>query len=316
VEWDSSKGKHSGELDGVQYFTCKAPGQGSFVKLQTFIEASTTRCSLMEAAMHKYADRSANDTSEMYYKTVGNVKKVIELVGADKVLQHQEQIYALLEIALQESNIACIDASLGEMLASCMTLLLDQNLLDSWDQAASVLVQLPELLTLSLSFNRLEQPLALEFTHNSRTLVLIDMGMRWNDVLPVLRCVPLLEELLFCRNDCSSVEGVSASTLPCLKVLNLEQANIGGWEMVAASFADLPQLERLILNKNDIPALVYTGGFPRLESLSLEFCGLQDFRSVAEVGKFQSGIKELRLAGNDAIMTGVIDQHVPLHGDR
>mmetsp|Transcript_17305 Transcript_17305/g.31175 ORF Transcript_17305/g.31175 Transcript_17305/m.31175 type:complete len:507 (-) Transcript_17305:8907-10427(-) len=305
LEWDTNKGKNSGDVDGVQYFTCKKEGQGSFVKLQTFLEASIKPCSLLESAMSKYADRRENDLSEMYITTVRNAKKVIELVGADKVLSHQEKIYALNEIALQESGVATIDASLGEMLASCMTLLLDQNLLNSWDQAVSVLGQLPDLYTLSLSYNRLEQPLSQPFSHNLHTLVLIDMGMSWRDLVPILEGLPLLEELLFCKNNCSNIEGVSANLLPCLKVLNLEQTGITSWDMVAASFADLPLLERLILNKNQLSSMSYTGGFPRLESLSLETNGLEDLRSITEIGKFQSGVRELRLAGNDALAVGL-----------
>jgi dynactin complex subunit len=56
VEWDKPRGKHSGEVGGVSYFTCKGENRGTFARLEQLQPQLPQPMTIMEAVQHKYAD--------------------------------------------------------------------------------------------------------------------------------------------------------------------------------------------------------------------------------------------------------------------
>ncbi|CAG9323309.1 unnamed protein product [Blepharisma stoltei] len=301
LEWDEeSKGKHSGELDGVKYFTTRHPMCGSFMKLPVLLEGlDQTQC-ISTAIIDKYADRTEQDFSECYVPTVKNQRKNIELVGTEKIQARQEKIDRLKEIALQTSMVKTIDPGFGAHLISCESLLLDKNLLFSWNQIAQILSEIPNLKTLSISQNRINQPLTVSFTHPLKILVLNSMDLVWEEALTLIPHLPCLEELHLYKNRCNVIS-INPELFSNLKLLNLQDNQISSWEMINQNCSGLPALEKLILNQNQIDYIYYSGGFPRLEALSVEQNCLNNWRSIDELYKFPAGLKELRIQGNPAL---------------
>lgn len=304
IEWDNpEKGKHSGFFEGIQYFHTRFPNHGSFLKEQVFTSESTPGCSIEYAIFNKYADWNEMDFSETYVPTVKNQKKTIELVGTEKILKKQEKVENLKEIALQGCFVISITPGFGQKLVNCETFRLDQNLLNSWDQISSVLEELPQLHTLSLSNNRLELPLTNPKTSALSILVLNNMALTCSDLLPILPQFPSLQELHLYKNFCNDFN-IPIHLIEKLNLLNLENNQISDWESVSNQCKDLQNLEKLILNENPLGHIAYQGGFMNLSALSIENCNLTQWTTVDELGKFPGLIKELRIARNPGLGQG------------
>lgn len=301
IEWDDeSKGRHSGEYEGVQYFQTRYPNHGSFLKESVFTSDQTPSVSIEYAILNKYADRNELDLTETYAYTGQNRKKPIELVGTDKIISKQEKIDSLKEIALQNCAVGTINSGFGSKILSCETLRLDLNLLNSWDQVAKVLDEVPQLKTLTLTGNRLELPLTRPTTSALQVLILNKMTLTCASIVPVLAQFPSLSELHLYKNLCNDLQ-VPLDLLQNLTLLNLEDNNIADWASVSTQCKHLNHLEKLILNENPIGAIVYEGGFPKLNAISIENCGISAWSSVEELEKFPGQIKELRIARNNAL---------------
>ena len=304
IEWDDhEKGKHSGCFEGIQYFQTRFPNHGSFLKEQVFISDQTPGCSIEYAIFHKYADWNELDLSETYVPTVKNQKKIIELLGVEKIMKKQEKVENQKEIALQGCFVISITPGFGRKLETCETLRLDQNLINSWDQVSEVLEELPQLRTLNLSNNRLEFPLTNPRTSALSALILNNMALTCSDLLPILPQLPSLQELHLYKNFCNDFN-IPLSLLENLTLLNLEDNKISDWASVSNQCSNLENLEKLILNENPIGHIVYQGGFRKLTALSVENCNLCEWTSVDELGKFPSQIKEVRIARNPALGQG------------
>merc|ERR1711998_23634 len=63
VEWDVKPGKNNGEMDGVQYFECKVPGQGSFFQT-SMAPKLTLPCTYKQAVQQQYADKAKGDSKD------------------------------------------------------------------------------------------------------------------------------------------------------------------------------------------------------------------------------------------------------------
>lgn len=300
IEWDDpARGKHSGAYQGVQYFYTKFPETGSFIKESLYLEDLVPGVEILFAISDKYADKTVQDFSNCYAQTVKNLKKQIELIAPEKIQKRQEQLASLTEIALQSRYISAITPHFGESIISCEILLLDQNLLNSWNQVSMILSEIPQLHTLSLASNRIEGSLTEFVSHSLQILVLNNMALQWGNLLPVLDQFHSLSELHLFKNFCNDFV-IPHGMLASLKMLNLEDNQISSWGEVSRQFGHLPSLEKLIINSNPIGNIVHLGGFERLFALSVENCNLNDWRSVDEMGKF--GLKEIRIGKNEILI--------------
>lgn len=299
LEWDDpTRGKHSGTVEGTTYYQTETEGAGSMMRAEVFAEKRARERTLREALLWKYTEHLEVDQAELYANTVRNNKKPIELLGTAEVLSFQQQLHNTQEVALQSLDISSID-DFGHLLPLCSSLLLDKNLLRDWGQMWRILRELPQLETLSLSYNRLTGPIdPADLTHNLKTLVLIGMHLQWHQILPLVPIFPQLKEILVCKNLCRDLAPI---TSPNLTLLNLESNGISSWTQVANCFRDLPSLEKLILNDNLITEIEYSGGFGRLVALSLNGNRLESWNSLHEIAKFPAGINELRISHNPSL---------------
>ncbi|KAK9471431.1 uncharacterized protein V1510DRAFT_396906 [Dipodascopsis tothii] len=146
VEWDDpARGRHSGTLDGVQYFACSVPGAGSFVKA-TKVDGAVDFATALRA---KYTAQ-ADDDDDIAFGS-----KRAERVGFDKYRARISQLDRLQVAGLDHM---CIDASSPGLTALCPELVevdLSFNLFESLAPVHAICVQLPRLHTLKLAGCRL-----------------------------------------------------------------------------------------------------------------------------------------------------------------
>jgi Leucine-rich repeat (LRR) protein len=137
-----------------------------------------------------------------------------------------------------------------------------------------------------------------------RTLILHDMELTWDIVLPVLKCCPGLEELLLYQNACNDFPAAidalreTPNLLSTLRMLNLEQNGIASWSEVSELCSTLPRLEKLILNGNSLTEVTFTSGFGALKAVSLDANAIESWSAVENLSAFPNEISELRISKN------------------
>lgn len=98
------------------------------------------------------------------------------------------------------------------------------------------------------------------------------MGLSWKDISAILPAFPVLEDLILCLNDLTDTENINLreKDLQNLKFLNLESANLEEFDDNLKKFGNLPNLEKLIMNKNKLKSLGKFDNFKNVKLVSLE----------------------------------------------
>ncbi|KAJ3283835.1 hypothetical protein HK104_010196 [Borealophlyctis nickersoniae] len=303
VEWDDPKrGKHSGEKDGVQYFTTTVPNAGSFIRPSKKVRFAR---GFLQALLEKYV---GSDMVEDMVR-LGGAKVEVEMVGWDKIGKKQAQLANLKEVGLAGLTVGFVGAQAGEVRRTCPSIVdldLSRNLFGSWADAAEICRELPRLESLRLSYNRFEalsqdQGKALEGAFTSvRAATLFGTLLNWDDVKAVEPYFPVLDELHLGFNQLTSLGSGDSfvSGFACLKVLNLEQNSISAWAQIAR-LAHLPNLDTLFLNNNNITSIDTPppNGFRKLRYMNLSSNQINDWTSVHNLNSFPS-LTDLRFKFN------------------
>jgi hypothetical protein len=79
------------------------------------------------------------------------------------------------------------------------------------------------------------------------------MSLTWRDICLLLPAFPAIEQLFLCRNSLRDTQNLRLppDALQKLNLLNLESTDSESFEPYKV-FGDLPNLEKLILNKNPL----------------------------------------------------------------
>jgi len=298
VEWDLKiRGKHDGSVNGVNYFSCRISGSGSFLNISSIpMNALAKPCSFVEALREKYCanaedlEKEAQDKLFLVNSVSKQIKKV-ELIGIQKTCSVQNQLDKCTQASLNSCFIANIDMNLRNVCSNLTELELCENLLYSWEQVFSIGIQLPKLQTLNLSQNRflpLKQNMVNRMEQSTfdqlKVLVLNRCLISWEEVLLLEPHLPVLEELYLCRNRIDSFGNVGPHKgFHNLKVLDFEGNEFSTWKEIE-NLAFLPRLERLILNENHIenissPLLGTISSLP--ESDTTQEHSIEDNRELA-----------------------------------
>ncbi|KAI9814467.1 MAG: hypothetical protein M1827_003323 [Pycnora praestabilis] len=165
VEWDDpSRGKHSGEHNGIIYFRCRsrAPTAGSFVRRSRPVDKPL---SFLEALHGKYA----SDTHGGSDKVIKIGGKVVEEVGFDKIRKQMAMLQELRIVLLDGMCIAGVLADsrnrnldprtramdvIRDTCPKVVDLDLSRNLFERWEEVADICGAIHNVQSLKVEYIR------------------------------------------------------------------------------------------------------------------------------------------------------------------
>lgn len=142
-----------------------------------------------------------------------------------------------------------------------------------------------------------------------KVLVLINMGLDWEQMDILSPCFSYLEELHLCRNKCSKICSeyqINPENFKNLTFLNLEENEIADWSEVEG-FKTLKNLQKITLSKNYIKSIFYTGDFYSLSCIAVEENFIEHLQSIDNLNQFPQ-IKNLRIGKNPLTTTKTAEQ--------
>ncbi|XP_037621753.1 tubulin-specific chaperone E-like [Sebastes umbrosus] len=296
VEWDNpERGKHDGSHEGVQYFTCRHPKGGSFVrpeKVSFGVDYLTVVQQLYQI-----------DSEEVLSETISISSKKLKWAGFEE--RSFESLPTVL-LSHSEVNGPGDDGEIRKTTPNVQRLDLSRTLLSCWEDVAAITQQLDKLKELELSNNTLRLPSDLSAHCQAfcslRVLALSSCDLTWPQILECAPMWPQLEELLVDENNITELqrpEGVLQSLKSLSLCCNpLEQHSV-------LSLAALPRLEQLHLSNtrlsdirfDDTPPGSQTAMFPALQMLKLDQNNITEWRVVNELAKLPS-LVNLSCRGN------------------
>ncbi|KAJ1910561.1 hypothetical protein H4219_006179, partial [Mycoemilia scoparia] len=236
VEWDdgATRGKHSGNKDGVQYFECNKSGTpGSFIRYTPKLDFGQSFTQALEEAYLKID----SDTWDLYGlpTTIGDTKAKVEAVGFEKYIRDQRSTSNLPMVALDKMKIS----SLGDDLASKKQILkvisgikelnLSRNLLSTWDEIHNIISKLPNLESIDISFNCFEINETIKYPQflKLKTLKLNGAYQSWPQILAIISMMPNLEQLEMAFNKLTDLNIPNNIEVPLnLQLISLENNSI------------------------------------------------------------------------------------------
>ncbi|XP_058838663.1 tubulin-specific chaperone E [Topomyia yanbarensis] len=257
VEWDDpQRGKHSGMVNGVEYFQTRNEKAGSMIRS----EKIPTFMSLLEAINDKYI--MTEDTLGLGAEMLKEVQKqmhapLFEVVGMEKLGVKQSNLSQLVDVSVAYFPVN----SAGDLstLTSLCSLDVSATLLWNWKLVGDIIAQIPTLQEINLSNNRLVRPtddeicsLVTKF-HNLKKLILKKCALSsWSEIVRLARMWPLIESLSLEDNGLRVITEESYDlTLTKLQVLDLQNNQIEDKHSIIA-LGRIPELQELSLNANGI----------------------------------------------------------------
>ncbi|KAJ3324488.1 hypothetical protein HDV06_006899 [Boothiomyces sp. JEL0866] len=283
VEWDdSTRGKHSGTFNGVQYFETSYENAGSF---------------LAESKTFHHGVSFSKALREKYLKTEGKKEmkwgnKVVETVGWNKLNAKISNLAELRELGLAGLNIQEKGDTLD--LPNVEDLDLSRNLFQSFQVIQDIVKDLPKIQILRLNRNRIQFDLTSDGLKNVRILTLIGTNCKWSDILSFERHLPILEELHLGSNGISELIVPQGGQLKNLKALNLEDNSLKDWNEIL-KLQDLT-VTSLSLQNNQVEQILATQGFKDLRVLNLKKNNICTWKDVNMLNEYN--VVELRIGFN------------------
>ncbi|CUA67758.1 tubulin folding cofactor E [Rhizoctonia solani] len=286
IEWDdgSKKGKHSGERNGVQYFTCRTPNSGSFVRPNA--PGLTKGIGIDTALVSKYIDTFQSGGVETVVLGSSNGVILVEGPRLDKVRAKFSQIERLRNISLNKYDVSNVGNPqvVSKLCQSVQNLDLSRTLLGNWNEIADILRCTPNLFILELNFNRIQLTAPLNTTNFPKLtrLRLNSTMIDWAEACEVLAYLPNLQDLQLGHNQLKHLHPSSKintpEALPSLTTLNLDSNFLGDWASSMASCSLIPQLRNLMLPSNKIATIPHRTDTPTSKepTLLLHYLALSD----------------------------------------
>uniref|UniRef100_A0A8C6M1N7 Tubulin-specific chaperone E n=1 Tax=Nothobranchius furzeri TaxID=105023 RepID=A0A8C6M1N7_NOTFU len=289
VEWDDPKrGKHDGTHEGVQYFTCRHPTGGSFVRP----EKASFGVDFLTALRREYEFDTEEELSQ-------------EVIISSKKLKWSD-VQSMLKYC--EVNGPGEPGEIRNTTPNIEFLNLDGSLLTSWEDVAAITKQLDQLHELHLSENRLRLPFdpsahCLDFS-SLKTLILNRCELTWKQILECAPMWPQLEHLSVEYNQIAELqrpEGV---------LQTLVHLDLYGNPLVQDSLLSISALPRYASSEFALVASSqvetkcvpfslgrHTSMFPALTHLIVDQNNITEWSVVNELSKLPS-LKKLSCRGN------------------
>ncbi|XP_053155766.1 tubulin-specific chaperone E isoform X2 [Hemicordylus capensis] len=297
VEWDNSqRGKHNGIHEGIQYFKCRHPTGGSFIRPNK----ANFGVDFISAVKKKYGfseDDQGADSGMETLLVIGT--KTVETVGFDSIKEKQKQLNKLSDVSVDECAVSFAGEE-DEIRRACPNITrinLAKNLLSSWKEVVNIACQVENLETLNLSGNKMKfpptsPPVSRAFCR-LRVLALNQTGVTWTEVLLCAAGWPALEELYLASNDISVLKR-PIDVLYTLKWLDLSNNQLTDGNQLHL-ITDLPSLEGLMLSNNGISSIHFpdvgfgckTRMFPSLTHFVVKGNKIAEWSVINELDKLQ-----------------------------
>ncbi|XP_042314489.1 tubulin-specific chaperone E [Sceloporus undulatus] len=297
VEWDNpQRGKHNGSHEGIQYFKCRHPSGGSFIRPNKV----NFGIDFLSAVREKYGLNDDQQDAESRTETsivIG--RRTVETIGFDSIKEKQKQLNNLNDISVDGCGVSLAgqEEEIKRTCPNIRRLNLSKNLLSFWKDVVDIACQLEHLEILNLSENKMKFPSTLlpatRAFCNLRVLALNRTGVTWTEVLLCATGWPALEELYLASNDISLLER------PIDVLLNLKWLDLSDNQLTHENqlhlIADLPRLETLILSNNGISSIHFpdvefgckTNMFPSLTHLRVKGNRITEWSVINELDKLQ-----------------------------
>uniref|UniRef100_A0ACB8GB82 Uncharacterized protein n=1 Tax=Sphaerodactylus townsendi TaxID=933632 RepID=A0ACB8GB82_9SAUR len=237
VEWDNhQRGKHNGTHEGIQYFECRHPTGGSFIRPNRanfgidFLSAVRERYGLNDGEQG-----TENETESLL--VIG--RKTVERVGFDSIKEKQKQLNKLNDVSVDECTVSLAGPE-EEIRKTCPNsdifsqytysdirrINLSKNLLSSWMEVIAIACQAENLEIANLSQNKMKFPATSPPASGAfcklRVLALNQTGVTWAEVLLCATGWLALEELYLASNEISVLQRPT-DVLQSLKWLDLSE---------------------------------------------------------------------------------------------
>ncbi|KFV02470.1 Tubulin-specific chaperone E, partial [Pterocles gutturalis] len=310
VEWDDpQRGKHDGTYEGTQYFKCRHPRGGSFIRPNK----ANFGVDFLTAVKDRYGLDDKQDGTE---NTLMFGKKTVEFVGVDSIAEQQRQVRLnqLVDISVREHAVsrAGQKEEISRTCANMRHINLSKNLISSWETVTAIASQVQNLETLNVSENKMKFPststsLSSVFS-KLRILALNKTEITWTEVLLCASGWPALEELYLTSNNITVLERPD-NVLQTLKVLDLSDNQLLDGNQLHL-IAHLPRLEQLILRNTGISSIHFpdvgfgckTKMFPSLKHLAINDNKISQWSSINELDKLPS-LRSLQCHNNPVMDT-------------
>ncbi|KAK0134076.1 Tubulin-specific chaperone E [Merluccius polli] len=304
VEWDNAeRGKHDGSHEGVQYFTCRHPSGGSFVRPQK----ASFGVDLVSAMQDLYQF----NVQEVFAQPATISSRTVEVSGFAR-------LDSLEVVSLRQREVSSPGPrdQIQTLMHDVRSLDLSGNLLSSWQDVAGITENMEHLRELLLSFNRLSltsDPKSLSHAFSNLTVLsLAGCQLTWTQLLQCAPMWPRLEELYVSENDITELSR-PLDLLQDLKVLDLSSNPLVQDSVL--NLAHLPRLENLNLSRtalsdlqfHDVPPGGKTRMFTALKVLILNHNNIAQWSVVNELDKLQS-LVELSCRHNNQLTNDLTPQ--------
>ncbi|SCU91429.1 LAMI_0E05864g1_1 [Lachancea mirantina] len=293
VEWDDpSRGKHSGAIDGIEYFSTRVLNAGSFIKVEKIIQSSEQRVSFTEALY----DKHQGDYGELPSIFFG--EKVVDISGLKEFQQRRNLAKRMAHLSLTHCNVYTVgslrESQIFSKIKSCVfDLDLSFNLFSSFDDVIKIAQNFPMLNTLDISGNRFQ---FLRTKHiiklpGVKRLRAHNCGLEDKDLAYLFEVFASLEEL-----ECSEnrLHLNSVLRLPVsLKVVNFTNNGLSSIPGILNGLSELS----VNLAHNRIRE-VQTKCLPHVESLDISYNCIDEHAQITKIDSICPNIKNLRVNGN------------------
>ncbi|NXH77691.1 TBCE protein, partial [Hydrobates tethys] len=299
VEWDDpQRGKHDGTYEGTQYFKCRHPRGGSFIRPNK----ANFGVDFLTAVKDRYG---LNDEQEVQHGTENTLvfgKKTVEFVGMDSIAEQQRQVQLnqLVDISVRECAVshAGQKEEIGRTCANIRHINLSKNLISSWETVTAIASQVQNLETLNISENKMKFPSTSTSVSSVfsklKILALNRTEITWTEVVLCAPGWPALEELYLTSNNITVLERPD-NVLQSLKLLDLSDNQLLDGNQLHL-IAHLPRLEQLILRNTGISSIHFpdagfgckTKMFPSLKRLAINDNKISQWSSINELDKLPS----------------------------
>ncbi|XP_075268484.1 tubulin-specific chaperone E [Opisthocomus hoazin] len=297
VEWDDpQRGKHDGTYEGTQYFKCRHPRGGSFIRPNK----ANFGVDFLTAVKDRYGLNDEQDVQHGAQDTLVVGKKTVEFVGMDSITEQQRQLNRLVDISVR----GCAVSHAGpteEISRTCTNVRhidVSKNLVSSWETVTAIASQVQNLETLDVSENKITFPSTStsgsSIFSKLRILALYQTEITWTEVLLCAPGWPVLEELYLMSNNITVLERPD-NVLQTLKLLDLSDNQLLDGDQLHL-IAHLPRLEHLLLRNTGISSIHFpdvgfgckTKMFPSLKRLVISDNKISQWASINELDKLPS----------------------------